>query len=175
MLERRPASSCIFTSSRTGEKPTQNFISTTQLHDAEQIYQRYRIRTLQKAGPTGDKYFTYDYNFIGVIQDEAIGQEMKDIYDKRLKSGFVTATSMDEEAGELHAEKMEADERRQARNQSYADRRSDRPMKDIIEDDVPFLKPMKYNDEGLHCLCKNQRRSRILSASKHEGWSPGDL
>ena len=48
---------CVFKSSRTGVKPTQNFISTTKAMGIDQFYQRYRIVVQKKTGPTGDPYF----------------------------------------------------------------------------------------------------------------------
>lgn len=130
---------CIFISSRTGLTPTQNFISTTQLMPSEQIYQRYRIRVVSKTGPTGDKYFSYDYNFIGIIQDPKIGEEMKAIYDKRIKSGFVTGTSMEDEAEEIEEGKIAQAEKRM--NKAAYSHRSDpvRSPRDALgDDDIPF-------------------------------------
>jgi hypothetical protein len=49
----------VFTSSRTGTKPTQTFISTTKAMGIDQFYQRYRIVVQKKTGPTGDPYFSY--------------------------------------------------------------------------------------------------------------------
>ena len=43
----------VFTSARTGTKPTQTFISTTKAMGIDQFYQRYRIVVQKKTGPTG--------------------------------------------------------------------------------------------------------------------------
>ena len=44
---------CVFTASRTGATPTQNFISTVKAMGIDQFYQRYRIVVVKKTGPHG--------------------------------------------------------------------------------------------------------------------------
>jgi hypothetical protein len=90
---------CVFTASRTGVQPTQNFISTAMEMGVDQFYQRYRIVSEKKTGPTGDPYFTFNYQHIGNIQDEAEGAAMRALYDQYSKSGFIT--DMEGEADEI--------------------------------------------------------------------------
>ena len=94
---------CVFTNARTGVGPTQNFISTTKTMGVDQFYQRYRIVVQRKTGPTGDFYFTYEYQFIGVIQDEKEGEETRALYDQYSKSGFIV--DMGDEADDIKTER----------------------------------------------------------------------
>ena len=80
---------CVFTNARTGVTPTQNFLSTVRAMGIDQFYQRYRIIVQRKTGPTGDFYFTYDYQYIGPLQDEAEGAETRGLWEQYSKSGFV--------------------------------------------------------------------------------------
>jgi hypothetical protein len=84
----------VFTSARTGTKPTQTFISTTKAMGIDQFYQRYKIFTVKKRGPTGDDYFTYDYQYMGSISDEEEAKTMRALYDQYAASGFISE-SMD--------------------------------------------------------------------------------
>lgn len=81
---------CVFTNTRTGIGPTQNFMSTLRAMGADHYYQRYRIVVQRKTGPTGDPYFTYDYQFVGILHDEEEGKAMRGIFESYSKSGFVT-------------------------------------------------------------------------------------
>lgn len=94
---------CVFTNARTGIAPTQNFISTTRAMGVDHFYQRYRIVVQRKQGPTGDPYFTYEYQNIGLISDETEGRAMKALYDQYSKSGFVT--DLEAEADDIRTEK----------------------------------------------------------------------
>jgi hypothetical protein len=94
---------CVFTASRTGVQPTQNFISTAMEMGVDQFYQRYRIVAQKKTGPTGDPYFTFEYQNIGVIQDQAEGAAMRALYEQYSKSGFIT--DMEGEADEIRDSK----------------------------------------------------------------------
>jgi hypothetical protein len=94
---------CVFTSARTGTKPTQNFISTTKAMGIDQFYQRYRILTVKKSGPTGDPYFAYDYQFIGTLESEEEAKVMRGLYDQYAKSGFIT--DMADEAADINTER----------------------------------------------------------------------
>ena len=67
----------VFTARSTGVKPTQTFISTTKAMGVDQMYQRYRIVVQKKTGPTGDPYFTFDYQFVGTIDDEDEAKAMR--------------------------------------------------------------------------------------------------
>ena len=89
---------CVFTAARTGTKPTQTFISTTKAMGIDQFYQRYRIVVQKKQGPTGDNYFTYDYQFAGSIEDEEEAKSMRALYDQYAKSGFIAEASDHDEA-----------------------------------------------------------------------------
>ena len=80
---------CVFTNARTGITPTQTFISTTRAMGVNQYYQRYRIVAQKKTGPTGDPYFSYEYQFIGTLHSEEEGKAMEAIYDQYSKSGFI--------------------------------------------------------------------------------------
>jgi hypothetical protein len=81
---------CVFTSARTGVTPTQTFISTTRAMGIDQFYQRYRIGVQRKTGPTGDPYFTYDYQYIGALKSIEDGVQTRALYDQYSKSGFLT-------------------------------------------------------------------------------------
>lgn len=87
---------CVFTSARTGAKPTQNLNSMTKAMGIDQFYQRYKIIVQKKSGPTGDPYFAFDYQYAGEIKTED-AQMMRSLYDNYVKSGFV-AEPGDEEA-----------------------------------------------------------------------------
>jgi hypothetical protein len=89
----------VFTSARTGTKPTQTFISTTKAMGIDQFYQRYRIVVQKKTGPTGDPYFSYDYQYAGEIANEDEAKAMRGLYDQYSKSGFVT--DMADEAADV--------------------------------------------------------------------------
>jgi hypothetical protein len=88
----------VFTAKSTGIKNTQTFISTTQSKEGiDQFYQRYRIVVQKKTGPTGDPYFTFDYQFVDLIENEDQAKRMRAIYDQYAKSGFVAdATDHDD-------------------------------------------------------------------------------
>jgi hypothetical protein len=81
---------CVFTNARTGIAPTQNFISTARAMGVDQFYQRYKIVSQRKTGPTGDFYYSYDYQYLGNLQTEQEGIEARALYDQYAKSGFVT-------------------------------------------------------------------------------------
>ena len=87
----------VFTSARTGTKPTQTFISTTKAMGIDQFYQRYRIVVQKKAGPTGDPYFAYDYQYVGEIEDMADAKVMRSLYDQYGKSGFIVDTGAEDD------------------------------------------------------------------------------
>ena len=89
---------CVFTTSRTGVKPTQNFISTVKAMGIDQMYQRYRIVVQKKPGPTGDPYFSFDYQYIGEVETVEDAKMLRGLYDNYAKSGFVTDTGHDEDA-----------------------------------------------------------------------------
>ena len=96
----------VWTSARTGVTPTQNFISTVMAMGVDQFYQRYRIVMLKKFGPSNDPYFTYDYQFIGNIQDEAEGDAARALYDQYRKSGFVA--DLEAEAADIRTQNKTA-------------------------------------------------------------------
>ena len=45
-------------------KPVQNFISTVKALGIDQFYQRHRIVVQKKSGPTGDPYFSFDFQYV---------------------------------------------------------------------------------------------------------------
>jgi hypothetical protein len=94
---------CVFTSARTAIAPTQNFLSTTRAMGVDQFYQRYRIVIRRKQGPSGDPYFTYDYQFIGTLQDEKEGEATRALWEQYSKTGFVT--DMADEADDIKTER----------------------------------------------------------------------
>jgi hypothetical protein len=94
---------CVFTNARTGVTPTQNFISTTRAIGVDQFYQRYRIVVQRKTGPTGDPYFTYEYQYVGNVQTEEEGQFTRALWDQYSKSGFVT--DFEGEADDIRTER----------------------------------------------------------------------
>jgi hypothetical protein len=96
---------CVFTNSKTGTTATQNFISSTRAMGVDHFYQRYRIAIQRRTGPTNDPYFTYGYTFLGVIQSEEDGKQLRGLYEQYSKTGFQT---MAQEAEELHAEKVKS-------------------------------------------------------------------
>ena len=100
----------VFTSARTGIGPTQNFISTTKAMGIDQFYQRYRIGIVKKTGPTGDPYFSYDYQYIGHIESEEDAKAMRGLYDQYSRSGFIV--DMGEEADDIKTERYTEGTRR---------------------------------------------------------------
>jgi hypothetical protein len=117
---------CVFTASRTGVQPTQNFVSTVMEMGVDQFYQRYRIVAQKKTGPTGDPYFTFEFQHIGNIQNEAEGAAMRALYEQYSKSGFIT----DMEA--------EADEIRDAKGTGKGGWAAGSSPGDDDKDDIPF-------------------------------------
>ena len=115
---------CVFTNSRTGVTPTQNFISALGAQGVDHYFQRYRIVQVKKTGPTGDPFFTYDYQFIGRVDDKARGLYLKSLYEQYSKSGFVV--DLDNEADDIASNKPAA--------QSYSTERD--PA--IDNDEIPF-------------------------------------
>jgi hypothetical protein len=95
---------CVFTTSRTGVKPTQNFISTTKAMGIDQFYQRYRIVVQKKTGPTGDPYFAFDYQYAGEVESVEEAKTLRGLYDNYAKSGFVT-DMMSDEAADVHTQR----------------------------------------------------------------------
>jgi hypothetical protein len=95
----------VFTASRTGVQPTTNFISTTMMMGVDHFYQRYKIVSKKLTGPTGDPYFSFEYQHIGNIQDEAEGAAMRALYDQYSKSGFIV--DLNEEAEKIQEAKRQ--------------------------------------------------------------------
>ena len=69
----------------------------------DQYFQRYRIVTKKLTGPTGDPFFSYEYQYIGQVQSEAEGDAMQAIYQQYSKSGFVV--DLEAEADDIRASK----------------------------------------------------------------------
>ena len=109
---------CVFTNARTGVTPTQNFISTTRAVGVDQYFQRYRIVVQRKTGPTGDPYFTYEYQYVGNLQDEEEGKFTRALYDQYAKSGFVT--DFEGEADDINTER-----RTEGSKRDFADKMED--------------------------------------------------
>jgi hypothetical protein len=115
---------CVFTNARTGVIPTQNFISTTRAIGVDQYFQRYRIVVQRKSGPTGDPYFTYEYQYIGNVKTEEEGKFNKGLWQQYIKSGFITDFA--EEANDIRTERNT-----QGGPRDFADAKDD-------EDSIPF-------------------------------------
>jgi hypothetical protein len=113
---------CVFTAARTGTTPVQNFISTAKAMGVDQFYQRYRIIQQKKPGPSGDPYFTFEFQYLGNLTDEADGDAMHGMYEQYRKSGFVT--DLTDEAADIKTERETVGTRR------------DVPAKD--DDEIPF-------------------------------------
>jgi hypothetical protein len=111
---------CAFTSSRTAIKPMQNFLSALGAHGVDHYFQRYRIVQLRLTGPTGDPFFSYEFQYIGNIQDQREGQHMQALYEQYSKSGFIV--DIDAEADEIRDNKAPAE--------TYADKSDD--------EEIPF-------------------------------------
>ena len=79
----------VFTAARTGVKPVQNFISTVKALGIDQFYQRHRIVIQKKQGPTGDPYFSFDFQYVGEIESVEEAKMLRNLYDSYAKSGFV--------------------------------------------------------------------------------------
>jgi hypothetical protein len=111
---------CVFTNARTGVTPTQNFISTTRTIGVDQFFQRYRIVVQRKTGPTGDPYFTYEYQYVGTFgeEEEELGKFTRSIYDQYSKSGFVT--DFEGEADDINTER-----RTEGSKRDFADKMDD--------------------------------------------------
>jgi hypothetical protein len=80
---------CVFTSSRTGITPVQTFISTLKAMGVDHFFQRYRIVVQRRTGPTGDPYFSYEFQYLGNIEDQTDGEALQALYDQYRKSGFI--------------------------------------------------------------------------------------
>ena len=111
----------VWTSARTGVGPTQNFISTVMAMGVDQFYQSYRVVVLKKPGPSGDPYFTYDYQYIGNVQSEEEGAAARALYDQYRKSGFIT--DLEGEAGDIASSRPRPEPER---------------VKDDDSDEIPF-------------------------------------
>jgi hypothetical protein len=114
---------CVFISSRTAVKPMQNFFAALKAHGVDHYFQRYRIVQQKLTGPTGDPFFTYEFQYIGNIQDEAEAMQMKALHVQYSKSGFVS--DVEAEAEDIRTE-----------------RRTEGTHRDVPEaadsDDIPF-------------------------------------
>lgn len=115
---------CVFTSARTGVGPTQNFISTTKAMGIDQFYQRYRIIIKRKTGPTGDPYFTYEFQYAGPVTEKD-GEAFRSLYDQYRSTGFVV--DMAEEAADIHTEQR-----------TEGTRRDYEPPPSDVDDSIPF-------------------------------------
>jgi hypothetical protein len=87
---------CVFTTSKSGVTNTQTFISTTQAMGIAQFLQRYRIVVQRKTGPSGDPYFTYEFQYLSNVEDEKEGMELHGIWDQYRRSGFVAEPEIEE-------------------------------------------------------------------------------
>jgi hypothetical protein len=94
---------CVFISSRTAVKPMQNFLSALGAHGVDHYFQRYRIVQQKLTGPTNDPYFSYEFQYIGNIQNQADAIQMQALYEQYSKSGFVV--DVDQEAEEIRQNK----------------------------------------------------------------------
>lgn len=90
----------VLIAARTMTDPTQKFISATNTVGVDHYFQRYRLVQQKRTGPTGDPFFIWSYQFIGVEQEQAHAQHLRALYDQYVKSGFVT--DLGEEAEEIH-------------------------------------------------------------------------
>jgi hypothetical protein len=116
---------CVFTNKSTGVTPTQNFVSTTKAMGIDFFYQRYKILIVRKENKkTGDPYFTYDYQYVSTVGDEAACDFTKSLYDQYRKSGFIT--DMEAEAADIDSDR--ASKRRPAFEATDSD----------SGDDIPF-------------------------------------
>jgi hypothetical protein len=88
---------CVFTSARTGVEPIKNLNSTIQAMGVDMWFQRYTAVAKKKTGPTGDPYFTFEFQFVGLIQDEAEGATTRSLADQYRKMGAIAAANDDEE------------------------------------------------------------------------------
>ena len=119
---------CVFKAARTGVKPTQNFISTVKAMEIDQFYQRYRIVVQRKTGPTGDPYFSFDYQFVGEVESMEEAKVNRGLYDSYAKSGFVVDPA--DEAADIHTERRTEGTRR--------DHGGFVPDRDDDKDSIPF-------------------------------------
>ena len=72
----------VFRSARTGQKPTENMANAIIARGVAAFVQRWKIVVKKAQGPTGDNYFTYDYQFVELIEDEAEAETMRALYDR---------------------------------------------------------------------------------------------
>jgi hypothetical protein len=121
---------CLFTSSRTGIVPTQNFISTQEAMGVDHYFQRYRIEVIKKTNnATGDPYFTFVYHFDGLLVDsQQDAMAMKALFDKYAQSGF--ATDLHDEAADIDTARNTVGTRRDYSNE--------RGPGEVVDDDIPF-------------------------------------
>lgn len=101
-----PKQLCVLIAARTMVEPTKNFITSMKMIGVDHYYQRYRLVSQKRTGPTGDPFFVYEYQHTGVVQNEADGEYLKSLYDNYVKSGFVV--DLAGEADDIQAEKTAA-------------------------------------------------------------------
>lgn len=94
---------CVLIAARTMVEPTKNFITATKAAGVDHYFQRYRLVSEKRTGPTGDPFFVYQYQGIGLEENEAAAMRLKDLYQQYVKSGFVV--DLGEEADDIRAEK----------------------------------------------------------------------
>ena len=124
---------CVFKAARTGVKPTQNFISTDEGDGHRSVLSTLPHRRAEEDGPTGDPYFTFDYQYRGRGRDMEEAKSFAVLYDTLRQVGFVV-DAMGDEAADIHTE------RAHRRNAPRRWRRSCRiGTHDLADtDDIPF-------------------------------------
>ena len=80
---------CVFTSSKTGATPTQTFFATAETKGIDYIYQRWRIISDKRQGPTGDPYYSYVYQYAGHLMTNEECDYTAALNKQYAESGFV--------------------------------------------------------------------------------------
>lgn len=106
---------CVLIASRTMATPTKNFFTALRSQGVDHYFQRYRLVPKKETGPTGDPYFVFDYQFIGLELDQAKAEHLKDLHTQYEKSGFLADAPSDDAparpapAAEVHVASDEID------------------------------------------------------------------
>jgi hypothetical protein len=105
---------CAWTSSVSGIKATKNFNSAVDAQGIDMCLQRYEIVMERSTGPTGDTYFTYNYHYIGTI-DEGDVDRFQALAERYSKVKFASEQSSSDDGprakpAQVHQETVDVDD-----------------------------------------------------------------
>ena len=87
---------CIFTGSKTGAKPVQEFLSASGAKGCDRHFQRWLIRIVRKEDKMRNSYFSFEMQFVEILQDPAEGEHTKALNLQYSKSGFASGGAVPE-------------------------------------------------------------------------------